>query len=56
LTGIDRARIVELDKARVWHPYTEMSRYRGEVDPFVIVEASGSRRTRWVHCDIRSGC
>lgn len=38
-----RARIVALDKARVWHPYTEMSRYREDVDPFVIVRAEGSR-------------
>ncbi len=40
---VDRKRVVALDKARVWHPYTEMSHYRAEVDPFVIVEARGSR-------------
>ncbi len=40
---IDRDRIVALDKARVWHPYTEMSRYRANVDPLVVVRASGSR-------------
>jgi len=39
----DRRRIVELDKLRVWHPYTEMSRYRSDVDPIVVVEAKGSR-------------
>jgi adenosylmethionine-8-amino-7-oxononanoate aminotransferase len=43
LSRVDRERVVALDKQRVWHPYTEMSRYRAEVDPFVIVEASGSR-------------
>jgi adenosylmethionine-8-amino-7-oxononanoate aminotransferase len=40
---IDRDRIVALDKKRVWHPYTEMSRYRAQVDPLVIVRAQGSR-------------
>jgi adenosylmethionine-8-amino-7-oxononanoate aminotransferase len=39
----DRRRIVELDKSRVWHPYTEMSRYRAEVEPLVVAEARGSR-------------
>lgn len=39
----DRERIVRLDKRYVWHPYTEMSRYRDEVDPFVVVRAQGSR-------------
>ena len=38
-----RERIVAQDKARVWHPYTEMSRYRDEVDPLVVVRAEGSR-------------
>jgi adenosylmethionine-8-amino-7-oxononanoate aminotransferase len=38
-----RARIVSLDKRRVWHPYTEMSRYCADVDPIVVVEAHGSR-------------
>ena len=37
-----RRRIVELDKRRVWHPYTEMSAYRAEVDPLVVVRAEGS--------------
>lgn len=40
---LSRARIVELDKSRVWHPYTEMSRYRAEVDPLVVVRSEGSR-------------
>ena len=38
-----RERVVGLDKRRVWHPYTEMSRYRERVDPLVIAAASGSR-------------
>jgi adenosylmethionine-8-amino-7-oxononanoate aminotransferase len=38
-----RARIVALDKRRVWHPYTEMSGYREGPDPLVIVRAQGSR-------------
>ncbi len=38
-----RSRIVALDKRRVWHPYTEMSRYRDGPDPLVIVRAEGSR-------------
>lgn len=37
-----RDRIVALDKLRVWHPYTEMTKYRDEVDPLVIVRAEGS--------------
>jgi adenosylmethionine-8-amino-7-oxononanoate aminotransferase len=36
-------RVVDLDKRYVWHPYTEMSHYRKNVEPLVIVEASGSR-------------
>jgi len=36
-------RIVDLDKRFVWHPYTEMSHYRKNVEPLVIVGASGSR-------------
>jgi adenosylmethionine-8-amino-7-oxononanoate aminotransferase len=39
----ERARIVELDKRRVWHPYTEMAGYRGGVDPLVIASAEGVR-------------
>jgi adenosylmethionine-8-amino-7-oxononanoate aminotransferase len=38
-----RRRIVELDKARVWHPYTEMSGYRETAEPLVIARAEGSR-------------
>jgi adenosylmethionine-8-amino-7-oxononanoate aminotransferase len=38
-----RKRIIELDKRYVWHPYTEMSHYRENVDPLVIVEARGAR-------------
>jgi len=36
-------RVVDLDKRYVWHPYTEMSNYRKNVDPLVIVGAAGSR-------------
>ena len=39
----ERDRIVASDKRRVWHPYTEMGRYRAEVDPLVIREAKGSK-------------
>ena len=40
-----RDRILALDKERVWHPYTEMGRYRAEVDPLVVVGAEGARLT-----------
>jgi len=36
-------RIVELDKRRVWHPYTPMKDYRERVEPLVIARAEGSR-------------
>ncbi|HSQ62417.1 MAG TPA: adenosylmethionine--8-amino-7-oxononanoate transaminase, partial [Polyangiaceae bacterium] len=39
----ERERIVALDKAHVWHPYTAMSVYLAEVDPLVVVRAEGSR-------------
>ena len=39
----ERARIVELDKRHVWHPYTAMGRYIAETDPIVVVGAAGSR-------------
>ncbi len=39
----ERARIVALDKRRVWHPYTPMGRYREETDPLVIERAEGAR-------------
>ena len=38
-----RDRTIALDKQRVWHPYTEMSRYREQVEPLVIEAARGSR-------------
>jgi adenosylmethionine-8-amino-7-oxononanoate aminotransferase len=38
-----RDRWVRLDKRRIWHPYTEMRRYREQVDPLVVVRAEGSR-------------
>ena len=40
---MDRASVVSTDKRRVWHPYTEMGRYRDQAEPFVVVEARGSR-------------
>jgi len=41
--GDDPRQVIERDKLRVWHPYTEMSRYRSTVEPIVVVEAEGSR-------------
>jgi adenosylmethionine-8-amino-7-oxononanoate aminotransferase len=38
-----RARIIELDKRYVWHPYTAMDAYVAEGEPLVIERASGSR-------------
>ncbi len=38
-----RERTVAMDKARVWHPYTEMSRYQRETEPLVVVRGRGSR-------------
>ncbi len=38
-----RTRIVALDKRRVWHPYTAMDRYVGEVEPLVVERAEGVR-------------
>jgi adenosylmethionine-8-amino-7-oxononanoate aminotransferase len=42
-TEADRARIVALDKRRVWHPYTAMADYRATVDPIVVARAAGAR-------------
>src|SRR5438105_5612363 len=39
---VKREEIVALDKACVWHPYTAMRVYLGEVDPLVVVRAEGS--------------
>jgi adenosylmethionine-8-amino-7-oxononanoate aminotransferase len=41
----ERERIVALDKARVWHPYTPMQEYRERVDPLVVARARGARFT-----------
>ena len=38
-----RERIVELDKQRIWRPYTEMRHYRERGDPLVVARASGAR-------------
>jgi adenosylmethionine-8-amino-7-oxononanoate aminotransferase len=43
VSAADRGRIVALDKARVWHPYTAMDQYRERVDPLVVDRAEGSR-------------
>lgn len=40
---MDRAEIVALDKAHVWHPYTPMERYIRETDPLVVARAAGAR-------------
>ncbi len=39
---MDRAEIVRLDKARVWHPYTAMDDYVANVDPLVVARAKGA--------------
>jgi len=38
-----RERIIELDKQRIWRPYTEMRHYRERGDPLVVARASGAR-------------
>lgn len=38
---MERARIVELDKRRVWHPYCPMETYRSATDPIVVDRAEG---------------
>ncbi|MBS1104582.1 MAG: bioA [Deltaproteobacteria bacterium] len=43
MPGLDRERIVALDKRRVWHPYTSMDEYAARVDPIVVVRAEGAR-------------
>jgi adenosylmethionine---8-amino-7-oxononanoate aminotransferase len=40
---MDRAEIVRLDKAHVWHPYTAMDEYVDRVDPIVVARAAGAR-------------
>ncbi len=40
---MDRAEIVRLDKARVWHPYTAMDEYIDRIDPIVVSRATGAR-------------
>jgi adenosylmethionine-8-amino-7-oxononanoate aminotransferase len=42
-SATDRAEIVRLDKAHVWHPYTAMDDYIDRVDPIVVVRAAGAR-------------
>ncbi|HUT77975.1 MAG TPA: aminotransferase class III-fold pyridoxal phosphate-dependent enzyme, partial [Polyangia bacterium] len=39
--GYTRSEIVERDKRLIWHPYTSMGRYIGEVDPVVVARAEG---------------
>src|SRR5262245_52409067 len=38
-----RDAIVDLDKRRVWHPYTPMQRYIDATEPLVIERAEGAR-------------
>jgi adenosylmethionine---8-amino-7-oxononanoate aminotransferase len=38
---MDRKQILELDRKHVWHPFTEMTRYRQD-DPLVVNRAEGS--------------
>ncbi len=38
-----RNEIIDLDKQRVWHPYTEMGAYIDKTEPLVIERAEGSR-------------
>jgi len=40
---LSRSELVALDKAHVWHPYTEMGTYIAETDPLVIARTEGSR-------------
>ncbi len=40
---MNRDRIVRLDKAYVWHPYTAMGQYIAETEPLVIERAVGAR-------------
>jgi adenosylmethionine-8-amino-7-oxononanoate aminotransferase len=37
-----RARILELDRRHVWHPYTQMDHYVSTVEPLVISRAEGA--------------
>jgi adenosylmethionine---8-amino-7-oxononanoate aminotransferase len=37
---VDRSRIVELDRAHVWHPYTPMDEWQ-RADPIVVARAKG---------------
>jgi adenosylmethionine---8-amino-7-oxononanoate aminotransferase len=40
---LSRSELIDLDKRRVWHPYTEMGAYIARTDPLVISRAAGSR-------------
>ncbi|RLB45341.1 MAG: adenosylmethionine--8-amino-7-oxononanoate transaminase [Deltaproteobacteria bacterium] len=39
----NRRQLVEMDKRRVWHPYTPMEQYIAETEPLVIERAEGAR-------------
>ncbi|MCK9462657.1 MAG: adenosylmethionine--8-amino-7-oxononanoate transaminase [Proteobacteria bacterium] len=41
MTRPTRERIVAIDKARIWHPYTPMRPYIEEIDPVVVDRAEG---------------
>jgi len=43
MTPEERSRLVERDKASVWHPYTPMEQYQKEARPLVIQRGAGSR-------------
>ncbi len=42
MTPEERTQLIELDKTHVWHPYTQMSIYRAEVEPLLIERAEGA--------------
>ena len=43
MTPSKRSAIIEVDKRRVWHPYTPMRQYIDTTAPLVIERARGSR-------------
>jgi adenosylmethionine---8-amino-7-oxononanoate aminotransferase len=43
MARLAREAIVQLDKRRVWHPYTPMAEYIAHAEPLVVERASGAR-------------
>jgi len=43
MAELSRQQVIELDKRRVWHPYTPMADYIAHTSPLVIQRASGAR-------------